>query len=69
MRRAFQSSPRRILLLDWVEYAQGRGSWFQPDGLHLTFPGAAAFARLAGKATPWARAGEFPDRVRFPKSG
>lgn len=34
----------RIRLLDWVEHASGHGSWFQPDGLHLTFEGAEAMA-------------------------
>jgi lysophospholipase L1-like esterase len=39
----------RIYLLDWVEYSAGHSSWFQPDGLHLTFDGADAMARLFGK--------------------
>ena len=30
----------RIVLLDWVKYSSGHSSWFQPDGLHLTFDGA-----------------------------
>jgi lysophospholipase L1-like esterase len=39
----------RIELLDWVDYSAGHPSWFQPDGLHLTFPGAEAFADLLRK--------------------
>jgi hypothetical protein len=39
----------RIVLLDWVQYASGHSSWFQPDGLHLTFEGAEAFADLMKK--------------------
>lgn len=39
----------RIVLLDWVEYASGHSSWFQADGLHLTFDGAEAFADLLKK--------------------
>ena len=39
----------RIYLLDWVEYSAGHSSWFQPDGLHLTFDGADAMARLFKK--------------------
>jgi hypothetical protein len=39
----------RIYLLDWVEYSAGHSSWFQPDGLHLTFDGADAMARLFSK--------------------
>ena len=40
----------QVHVLDWVSYSQGHGSWFQPDGLHLTFPGADAFTRLLGRA-------------------
>src|SRR4051812_43076626 len=29
--------PKRVKVLDWVKVARGHGSWFQPDGLHLTF--------------------------------
>lgn len=36
----------RIELLDWVDFSAGHSSWFQADGLHLTFDGAAAMARL-----------------------
>ena len=39
----------RIELLDWVDYSSGHSGWFQPDGLHLTFEGAAAFADLLKK--------------------
>jgi hypothetical protein len=37
---------KRIRLLDWVKFSAGHPGWFQPDGLHLTFAGAAAMARL-----------------------
>ena len=37
---------KRIRLLDWVRKSAGHPGWFQPDGLHLTFDGAAAMARL-----------------------
>jgi hypothetical protein len=36
----------RITLLDWVKFSDGHPAWFQPDGLHLTFDGADAMARL-----------------------
>jgi lysophospholipase L1-like esterase len=42
--------PGRILLLDWVKDSAGHPGWFQPDGLHLTLPGAAAFTRLLATA-------------------
>jgi len=37
---------KRARLLDWVSFSSGHPGWFQPDGLHLTFSGAAAMARL-----------------------
>jgi hypothetical protein len=43
---------RRVLVLDWVRYSRGHGHWFQPDGVHLTFAGARAFARLFRQALP-----------------
>lgn len=41
---------KRIVLLDWVDYSAGHSGWFQPDGLHLTFDGAAGMARLFRQA-------------------
>lgn len=40
----------RIELIDWVGYSAGHPGWFQPDGLHLTFEGADAMARVFAKA-------------------
>jgi hypothetical protein len=40
----------RVYPLDWVEYSAGHTAWFQPDGLHLTFAGAEAMAKLFKKA-------------------
>jgi hypothetical protein len=54
-RAAAAAYPKRIVLLDWVKYSAGHGSWFQPDGLHLTYAGARAFARLFKKALPYAQ--------------
>jgi lysophospholipase L1-like esterase len=44
----------RLLLLDWVGFASGHPNWFQPDGLHLTFPGVAGFNSLLVRALPYA---------------
>lgn len=55
MREAAKDYKKRVLLLDWVKFSRGHGSWFQPDGCHLTFPGAHAFARLFKKALPFAQ--------------
>ncbi|MFL5906302.1 MAG: hypothetical protein ACJ75Z_01735 [Solirubrobacterales bacterium] len=55
IRNAGQRDPRHIKVLDWVRFSAGHDSWFQPDGLHLTFSGARAFARLLKKLVPLAR--------------
>jgi lysophospholipase L1-like esterase len=54
IRNAGARYPERVKVLDWVHYSAGHGSWFQPDGLHLTFSGAKAFARLLKKLIPLA---------------
>jgi hypothetical protein len=54
IRNAGQRDPVHIKVLDWVRYSAGHESWFQPDGLHLTFSGAKAFARLLKKLIPLA---------------
>ena len=55
IRNAGARYPGRVKVLDWVNYSAGHSSWFQPDGLHLTFSGAKAFARLLKKLIPLAR--------------
>lgn len=60
VRATAKRHPTRTVLLDWVHFSHGHSSWFQPDGLHLTFAGANGFARLLRKALPYARAGTFP---------
>jgi hypothetical protein len=57
IRNAGRRDPERVKVLDWVRYSAGHNSWFQPDGLHLTFGGAKAFARLLKKLIPLARPG------------
>ncbi len=52
IRNAGQRDPGRVKVLDWVHYSAGHSSWFQPDGLHLTFSGAKAFARLLKRLIP-----------------
>ena len=44
--------PERVVVLDWVGDSAGHPGWCQPDGLHLTFPGAAADARFLARAIP-----------------
>jgi hypothetical protein len=52
IRREPRRHPGRVVVLDWVAYSAGHRGWFQPDGLHLTFPGAAAYARFLARAIP-----------------
>ena len=54
VRWAGRRYPKRVTVLDWVEASRGRGGWFQPDGLHLTFAGAYHFAKLIARALPLA---------------
>ncbi|MGO9754750.1 MAG: hypothetical protein ACLP8S_32410 [Solirubrobacteraceae bacterium] len=44
----------RILLLDWVADSAGHAGWFQPDRLHLTYPGVDALNALIERALPYA---------------
>jgi lysophospholipase L1-like esterase len=58
IRAEAQRHPKRAVLLDWVKFSDGHPGWFQPDGLHLTFSGAKAFARLLKKLIPLADPGQ-----------
>jgi len=40
-----------VVVVDWNAAAQGHPEWFVSDGVHLTGPGAKAFAALIKKAT------------------
>lgn len=62
VRAAVKRHPKRAVLLDWVAFSSGHGDWFQPDNLHLTFSGAAGFARLLKQALPYSRPGEHPGK-------
>lgn len=44
--------PGRVVVLDWLRYGGPHRGWFQPDGLHLTFAGADAFAQFLARAIP-----------------
>jgi hypothetical protein len=54
MRRVARRFPDRTVLLDWVAHTRGRGGWFQPDGIHLTFSGADGFGAFLATALPYA---------------
>jgi hypothetical protein len=55
VRAAGKEWKKQVVVLDWVKYSRGHGGWFQPDGLHLTYAGARAFARLFKRALPYAQ--------------
>jgi hypothetical protein len=65
MRRAAAKKRTRIVLFDWVKFSDGHGDWFQPDHCHLSYAGAAAFARLLAKGTRFSRPNKFPNGTRF----
>jgi hypothetical protein len=67
MRTVAKRHRHRVVLLDWARYSAGHGDWFGPDGLHLTYAGAAAYARLMGKAIQFAKPGTFPNGAGFPR--
>ena len=67
MRKVAKRHRHRVVLLDWARYSAGHGDWFGPDGLHLTFTGAAAYGRFIGKAIRFAKPGAFPNGARFPR--
>jgi hypothetical protein len=52
IRREARRHPGRVVVLDWIVASTRSPGWFQPDGLHLTFPGAAAFGRFLARAIP-----------------
>ena len=66
MRKAANQHPTRIVLFDWVRSSRGHNGWFQPDHAHLSYTGAAAFARLLTKGTRFAEPDRFPHGTRFP---
>jgi hypothetical protein len=66
MRKAASRHTARIVLFDWVKYSRRHNGWFQPDHAHLSYTGAAAFARLLAKGTRFSEPGTFPHGTRFP---
>jgi hypothetical protein len=48
VRAAGHRHPKRVKVLDWPHYSAGHGNWFSGDGLHMSYTGAAAYARYIG---------------------
>ena len=57
--RAAARAHRNVVLLDWVKYSRGHGSWFGGDGLHLTQTGVRHYVRCIRQALPY-RSGPRP---------
>jgi hypothetical protein len=63
MRQVARRFPKRVVLLDWVAHTRGRSGWFQPDGIHLTFAGAAGFGRFLRTALRYADPPAPPEEI------
>jgi hypothetical protein len=48
VRQAGRRHPNRVKVLDWPRYSSAHSSWFSGDGLHMSYTGAAAYARYIG---------------------
>ena len=55
IRAAGRAHPDRIKVLDWVRYSRGQGSWFGPDGIHLTYTGVTNYVRFIRRSLRWAK--------------
>lgn len=62
VRAAGRRYPKQVVVLDWVKASRGHSSWFQPDGIHLTYPGAHALALFLRAARPYASAEAMADK-------
>jgi hypothetical protein len=54
VRRAGRRHRNRVKVLDWPRFSARHGSWFSGDGLHMSFVGAAAYARFIARLNVWA---------------
>ena len=66
VRASVRTRPLQIHVVDWVHESEGHPEWFQPDGLHLTFSGADAFARSLRRALAYAAPSPAPLDCRSP---
>jgi hypothetical protein len=54
VRRAGRRHRNRVKVIDWPRFSSRHGSWFSGDGLHMSYAGAAAFAKLIATLKPFA---------------
>ena len=60
MREAAKRWFGHVVLVDWARDTRSRGGWFAPDGIHLTYPGAAGLARHLKVLLAFKRPGALP---------
>jgi hypothetical protein len=51
LRSVAAAHPKNVVIADWHAAAQGHPEYFVSDGVHLTIPGARAFAATIAAAT------------------
>jgi hypothetical protein len=49
IRHAARRYPRRVQVVDWVDYSARHPEWFYSDGTHLRPSGVRAYTRLLGR--------------------
>jgi hypothetical protein len=54
IRAAARAHPKRIKVIDWVRFSRGHGSWFGPDGIHLTYTGVTNYVRCIRRSLRFA---------------
>jgi hypothetical protein len=54
VRRAGRRHRNRVKVLDWPQHSAGHGNWFSGDGLHMSYSGAAAYAKFIATLKPFA---------------
>jgi hypothetical protein len=54
VRRAGRRHRNRVKVLDWPRYSARHGGWFSGDGMHMSYGGAAAFAKFIATLKPFA---------------
>jgi hypothetical protein len=62
VRAAVRAHPHNLVLLDWVRFSRGHGSWFGGDGIHLTATGVRNYVRCIRRALPF-RHGPYASRM------
>ena len=52
--RAGRRHRNRVKVLDWPRFSSGHGNWFSGDGLHMSYTGAANYAKFIATLKQWA---------------